>query len=130
MSCRGETGSYNFCNTPAFSSFNSGVLYPAGQKKLLTDPFKAISPSACIVIETIDLQSFMNSLTTEKGLFGELAKIKEFEGFNSKLRFLADQLNKPGYKELIEGGTAMISFYPSGEGNLNTQLSLTVSSRY
>ena len=85
------------------------------------------APSACIVIETIDLQSFMNSLSTEKGLFGELAKINEFKNFNAKVRFLADQLNKPGYKELIEGGTALISFYPSGEGVLNARLSLTVS---
>ena len=43
------------------------------------------------------------------------------------MRFLADQLNKPGYKELLEGGTALISFYPSGEGTLNAQLSVTVS---
>jgi hypothetical protein len=104
-----------------------GYYIQQGRKKLLTDPFKAISPSACIVIETIDLQSFMNSLTTENGLFGEVARIKEFEGFNIKLHFLADQLNKPGYKELIEGGTALISFYPSGDGVLDVQLSLTVS---
>ena len=98
-----------------------GYYIQQGRKKLFTDPFKAISPSACIVIETIDLQSFMNSLTTEKGLFGEVAKIKEFENFNVKLRFLADQLNKPGYNELIEGGTALISFYPSGDGGLNAR---------
>jgi hypothetical protein len=104
-----------------------GYYIQQGRKKLLTDPFKAISPAACFVIETIDLQSFMNSLTTEKGLFGEVAKIKEFESFNVKLQFLADQLNKPGYKELIEGGTALISFCPSGAGVLNAQLSLTVS---
>jgi hypothetical protein len=94
---------------------------------MLTDPFKAISPAACLVIETADLQSFMNSLTTGKGLFGEIAKIKEFESFNIKLRFIADQLNKPGYKELLEGGTALLSFYPSEEGRLNAQLTINVS---
>jgi hypothetical protein len=52
-----------------------GYYIQQGRKKLLTDPFKAVSPSACIVIETIDLQNFMNSLTTEKGLFGEVSKI-------------------------------------------------------
>jgi hypothetical protein len=104
-----------------------GYYIQQGRKKLLTDPFKAVSPSACIVIETIDLQNFMNSLTTEKGLFGEIAKIKELEGFNIKLRFLTDQLNKPGNKELIEGGTSLISFYPSGEGVLDAQLSLAVT---
>jgi hypothetical protein len=105
-----------------------GYYIQQGRKKLLTDPFKAISTAACVVIETADLQSFMNSLTTGKGLFGEIGKIKEFGTFNIKLRFLADQLNKPGYKELLEGGTALISFYKSGEGKLDAQLTLTVSS--
>ena len=107
-----------------------GYYIQQGRKRLLTDPFKAISPSACIVIETVDLQSFMNSLTTGKGLFGEIAKIKEFESFNIKLKFLADQLNKPGYKELLEGGTALISFYPSRRRKLNAQLSLNCSGRF
>ena len=66
-----------------------------------------------LIIETVDLQSFLNSLTTGKGLFGEAAKIKELESFNIKLRFLADQLNKQGYKELMEGVTSLIAFYPS-----------------
>jgi hypothetical protein len=103
-----------------------GYYIQQGRKRLLTDPFKAISPAACIVIETIDLQSFLNSLTTGKGLYGEVAKIKEFESFNIKIRYLADQLNKPGYKELLEGGTALISFYPSEEGNLHAQLTVNV----
>jgi hypothetical protein len=103
-----------------------GYFIQQGRKRLLTDPFKTISPAACIVIETVDLQSFMNSLTTGKGLFGEIPKIKEFESFNVKLQFLADQLNKPGFKELLEGGTALISFYPTEEGKLNSQLSISV----
>ncbi len=104
-----------------------GYYIQQGRKRLLTDPFKSVSPAACVVIETIDLKSFMNSLATDKGLFGELAKIKEFESFNVKLRYLADQLNKTGYKELLEGGTALISFYPSEEGVLSTQLSVTMA---
>lgn len=104
-----------------------GYYIQQGRKRLLTDPFKAISTKACVVIETVDLQSFMNSLTTDKGLFGEIAKIKEFESFNIKLRFLADQLNKPGYTELLEGGTALLSFYPTDEGTLRLLFSITVS---
>jgi hypothetical protein len=104
-----------------------GYYIQQGRKRILTDPFKAISPAACVIIETVDLQSFLNSLTTGKGLFGEVAKIKEFENFNSRLKFLADQLNKPGYKKLFDGGTALISFFPSRDGKLNSLLSLTVS---
>jgi hypothetical protein len=104
-----------------------GYYIKQGRKRLLTDPFKAIAPTTCIVIETVDLQSFFNTLTTGKGLFGEVARIKEFETFNIKLRFLADQLNKSGYKELLESGTALISFYPAGEAKLNAQLTITVS---
>jgi hypothetical protein len=103
-----------------------GYYIQQGRKRLLTDPYKAIARAACVVIETVDLQSFMNSLTTGKGLFGEVAKIKEFESFNCKLRFLADQLNKPEYKKLLEESTALISFYPSKEGKMNTLLSLAV----
>jgi hypothetical protein len=104
-----------------------GYYIQQGRKRLLTDPFKAISPTACIVIETADPQSLMNSLTTGKGLFGEIARIKEFQDFNVKLRYLADQLNKQGYKKLLEGGTALISFYPTEEGKLNAQLAINVS---
>jgi hypothetical protein len=103
-----------------------GYYIQQGRKRLMTDPFKAVSPTACVVIETVDLQSFLNSLTTGKGLFGEIAKIKEFDNFNIRLRFLADQLNKPGYKELLEGGTALLSFYPSQNGSLNAQLTVNV----
>jgi hypothetical protein len=103
-----------------------GYYIQQGRKRLLTDPFKAVPPSACFILETVDLQSFMNSLTTGKGLFGEAGKVKEFEGFNGKLKFLADQVNKPGYKKLFDGGTALISFYPAKDGSMNTMLSLTV----
>ncbi len=99
-----------------------GYYIQQGRKRLLTDPFKAITPSACIIIETVDLQSFLNSLTTGKGLFGEVEKIKEIETFKIKLQFLADQLNKPGYTELLDGGTVLISFTPDEEGRLKPLL--------
>jgi len=63
-----------------------GYFLQQGRKSLLTDPYKAISQSACIVIETIDIQSFINSLTTGKGLFGEVSKVKEFDSFNRKMK--------------------------------------------
>jgi hypothetical protein len=106
-----------------------GYFLQQGRRTLLTDPYKAITPSACFVIETIDLQSFINSLTTGKGLFGEVGKIKEFEDFNRKMKFLADQLNKPGYKKLMSGSSGVISFHLSKTGKLQSLLSMAVLSQ-
>ena len=103
-----------------------GYFLQQGRKTLFTDPYKAISPRACIIIETVDLQSFLNSLTTGKGLFGETAKVREFNSFNRKLKYIADQLNKAEFKKFITDGSAIISFYPTKEGKLKTLLSITV----
>jgi hypothetical protein len=103
-----------------------GYYLQQGRKRLLADPYKAISPSACMVLETADLQTFLNSLTTKNGLFGEVARIKEFESFNVKLKYLSDQLTKSVYKDALEGGNALLSFYPAREGRLNSLLSITV----
>lgn len=105
-----------------------GYLFQQGKKTLFTDPFKAITPDACIVIETIDLQSFLNSVTTGKGLFGEAGRVKEFENFNRKVKFVADQLNRKEYKKLLPDGSAIISFSVSETGNPEALLSLTVPS--
>ena len=93
---------------------------------MFTDPYKAISPGACIVIETVDIQSFMNSLTTGKGLFGEAGKVREFEKFNMKLKFLADQLNNDGFKKILTNKKVIISFHTTKEGKLKPLLSMTV----
>ena len=103
-----------------------GYFLQQGRKPLLTDPYKTISTGACIVIETVDLQSFINSLTTGKGLFGEIAKVRELESFNRKLKYIADQLNRTEYKKFVPDGPAIISFYPTKEGKLETLLSMTV----
>ena len=95
---------------------------------MLTDPYKAVSRDAAIVIETVDLQNFINSLTTGHGLFGEIGKVKEFESFNRKIKFLADQMNKPGYKKIMGSNSSIISFYISGKGKPMPLLSMAVSS--
>jgi hypothetical protein len=104
-----------------------GYFLQRGRGSLFTDYYKAISPDACIVIETVDLQSFMNSLTTGKGLFGETANVREFEIYNKKLKFLTDQLNKAGFKKLFSNEAAVISFHLTREGKLNPLLSMNVS---
>jgi len=103
-----------------------GYFLHQGRKSLFTDPYRAISPGACIIIETVDLQSFMNSITTEQGIFGEAGNIKELDSFNRKLKYLTDILNNVGIKKLFDDGTAIISFHPTNQGKLLPLLSLTV----
>ena len=104
-----------------------GYFLQQGRKNLFTDPYKAISPDACIVIETIDLKSFLNSLTTGRGLFGEAGKVKELKTFNHELKYLADLLNKQSFKKLFNEGAAIISFHPDRKGRIIPMLSMPVS---
>jgi len=94
-----------------------------GRKSFFTDPWKSVTPDASIVIESVDLQSFMNSLTTGKGLFGEIPLVKGFEDFNIRLKYLADQLNKPSIKELLGEGSVILSFHNDKTNTLRPLLS-------
>ncbi len=103
-----------------------GYFLRQGRTNLLTDPWKAIPADAAVVIETADLQSFIGSISSNKGIFGEIAKVKEFRDFNAKVKFLAGQLGKPGYKKLLSGNSAIISFHPSTGGKLRPLLSMAI----
>ena len=61
---------------------------------MVADPYSLIGEDAGIVIETIDLRNLVNSVTTGKGLFSEIENVKEFDGFSSRLKYFADQINK------------------------------------
>jgi hypothetical protein len=104
-----------------------GYFLQQGRKSLFTDPYKTISPDACVVIETVDLKSFMNSLTTGRGLFGEISKVNELSRFNKQLKYLADLLNKQNFKELFNESSAVISFYPEIGGGIIPMLSIPVA---
>lgn len=103
-----------------------GYFLRQGRTNLLTDPWKAIPADAAVVIETADLQSFIGSISSNKGIFGEIAKVKELGDFNAKIKFLAGQLGKPGYKKLLSGNSAIISFHPSTGGKLRPLLSMAI----
>ena len=87
-----------------------GYFFYQGRMSLFTDPYKAVTPEACIVIETSDLPRFFNSVTTGNGFFEEAGRIKELGSFNMKLKYLAGQVNKEEYKKLLTGTMAIISF--------------------
>lgn len=103
-----------------------GYLFFQSRKSFLTDPYKAVNPGACIIIETIDLKSFLNTLTSGQGLFGELGNVKELNSFNRKLKFLTDLLNKPEYKQLLSEGSAVISLHPDDNHKLHLLFSAAV----
>jgi hypothetical protein len=103
-----------------------GYFLQQGRKHMFTDPYKTISPDACVVIETIDLKSFLNSLTTGRGLFGEVGKVKELERFNQELKYLADLLNKQNFKKLFSEGAAIISFHSDKRGRIVPMLTMPV----
>jgi hypothetical protein len=103
-----------------------GYFLQQGRKSLFTDPYKAITPDACVIIETVDLKSFLNSLTTGRGLFGELGKVKEIGTFNRELKYLADLLNRQNFKKLFNEGASIISFHPDINGRIVPMLTMPV----
>jgi hypothetical protein len=105
-----------------------GYFLHKGRKNLLTEPYKAISQDACIVIETIDIQSFMNSISADNGLFGMVGRIISFDTFNKKLKYIADQFNREEFKNLTTDGPSIISLHPSEDNKLEPLLSITVRS--
>jgi hypothetical protein len=105
-----------------------GYFVRQGRTTLLTDPWKAISADASVVIETVDLQSFINSVSSDKGIFGEISKVDEFKTFNAKIKILSGQLNKPGYKKMLSGNRAIISFHYKAGGKLHSLLSMAIPS--
>ncbi len=103
-----------------------GYFLQEGRQTLLTDPYKAVSANACIVIETTDLSNFFNSVSSDKGLFGEFDKIKELGSFRGRIKFLSGLMNRPGFKRIINGNHAVLSFHLSVNGKLQTLLSMTI----
>jgi len=103
-----------------------GYLLYQGRRTYFSDPYKAVMPTASFIIETPDLQSFLNSLTSDKGLTGEAARVKEFSTFFTKTKLLADQLNNGAYKRLITGSSAVISFHATTRGSLQPLLSVAL----
>ncbi|HEX2975277.1 MAG TPA: hypothetical protein VHO68_05025, partial [Bacteroidales bacterium] len=93
-----------------------GYLLLNSRENIIADPYSAISTKAGIIIETVDLRSFLNSLTTGKGLFGEVSRIEDLSGFVNKLKVITDNLNKPEFKSFFSESHALISFFPMKNG--------------
>lgn len=103
-----------------------GYFLNQGRKNLATDPYRAISADACVVIETIDLQKFFSSITSGSGLFSDIGKISELSSFNTKVKYLSERLNKAELNRFLHAGTSLIAFYPSGDGRMVPFLSMAI----
>ncbi len=106
----------------------AAAVYFLHQSRLtmVADPYRFIGEDAGIIIETIDLRNLINSVTTGKGLFSEIENVKELSGFSSRLKYIADQINKPGFRKLSQEGTAVISFHSGDDGSLIPFLSKVI----
>lgn len=92
---------------------------------LLTDPWKAVPTDAALIIETSDLQSFLNSVTADKGLFGEAARVSELTNLSSDTRYIAGLLARPTLKKL-NGSHTIISFHLSQKKSLKPLLAMAI----
>jgi hypothetical protein len=103
-----------------------GFILWKNNRNLTTDPYKTVTPDASIIIETVDIKSLLNSLTTGRGLFGELGKIRELKNVNHDLKYLADLLNKSNFKNLFIDGATIVSFHSGKKGNVLPVVSMPV----
>jgi hypothetical protein len=101
-------------------------FFQAGRKNILTDPYNAIPVDACLVIESVNLPLFLNTLTVESGLFKELSNISGLNAFNSRLKYMSALLNRKEYSRLFESNSSLISLHPSENGNLVPLLVMSV----
>ncbi len=105
-----------------------GYFLQRNRKDLQTDPYRAIPTDACFIVETTDFQNFVNSITSNTGLTGELQKVKELREVYLKLNHIAGQLSKPGFGKLRGSGISLLSLHASESGKLKPFLVMTIPS--
>ena len=105
-----------------------GYYFVKEREILISDPYRAISPKTALIVETSDLQSLFNSLTSGSGLTGAMGEVKEFTTLYKKLEFLADLFNRQEYKDLTENNPVLISFLPFADDNTEIVVAMGVDS--
>lgn len=88
-----------------------GYFLNQNRRVVFTDPYKTVGEDAVFIIETSDLQGFINSITNVSGLQGELMKMKELQPLAARLKYLSDQLGSEEIKRIYGPGPFVISFY-------------------
>jgi hypothetical protein len=105
-----------------------GYYFVKEREILISDPYRAISPKTALIVETSDLQSLFNSLTSGSGLTGALDEVKEFTTLYKKFEFLADLFNRQEYKDLTENNPVLISFLPFADDKTEIVVAMGVDS--
>lgn len=95
----------------------------------MADPYSAVPPDAGIIIETVDIRSFVNSLTAEKGLFSEMGNVTQLKSFYTRLRFTAEKINKPSLNKLFTDGRTLISWHAVRGSDIKSLLTIPLSSQ-
>lgn len=93
-----------------------------------TDPYSVIATDACLVVETADFGNFVSLITGERGLTGELQKVREFDEVFLKLNYIAGRFREPGIKKFLNEGISLLSLHPDRSGKLMPFLAMTVPS--
>ena len=96
------------------------------RKVIFTDPYRAVSKEACLILETIDLNTFLNSISSDRGFTGEIAKMKGLESFYGSVKSLKEVTGREDFRKLLTDTHSVISFYPGGRGNLVPLISMAV----
>jgi len=105
-----------------------GYFLHQNREKMVADPYRAVSPSAALIIETSDPGIFLGSVTGTGGIAGELSKIKEFGPLFSSLKSLYEISGKESMIKLFSGNRTIIAFYPGDQGELTPLLSMVLPS--
>lgn len=104
-----------------------GYFLIHGSRIAITDPYKAISTEAYIVIETPDIRLFLDHAANGNGLALEFSKIAGLENYNTKLKFLATKLKESSFNGLLAGKHSVMSFFSSPNGPSGILFSMAVS---
>jgi hypothetical protein len=105
-----------------------GYFLERNRRDMLTDPYKAIPTDAALVIETADLQEFLNKIAAKEGIFGELNSVKELNSFTLGLRNIVTLVNRPAFENIFTGNKALIAFFYSENNKFSPLLSMVVPS--
>ncbi|MBP5589947.1 MAG: hypothetical protein J6X26_05380, partial [Bacteroidales bacterium] len=96
-----------------------------GNSENIADPFSIVSEKTAMVVESTDIRSLFNFISSGSGIMGEMSSIKEFSPFFSKLNFMTNQINRPEYGQFVENNKVLLSVQSFGD-KTEMMLSLAV----
>jgi len=96
-------------------------------KGVVTDPFSAIPSDASLIIESVDLNDFLGSVTMGNRLFGMLEKVKGAQDFCESVKTFRKIVGMKGSREIFEKNRTVISFHRTGRSGFVPLISINLS---